>query len=144
MYAPHLTSYLSGRPINFEGYFHCFKSYGNYAILEFEVSQTWTFLVFICQILGLEDANSTEFDSATPHPCIVFMPEVSLLLSAPVSGSSKKDVVSGHYLFQAAILGSLNPWAARVLPLYTGIRHKFCNLCNEDKTELILFHEMKL
>ncbi len=30
------------------------------------------------QVLGLEDANSTEFDSATPHPCVVFMPEVCI------------------------------------------------------------------
>ena len=127
-----------------EWYFHCFKICGNNAILEFEVSETWTFVLFICQILGLEDANSTEFDSATPHPCIVFMPEVSLLLSAPVSGSSKKDVVSGLYLYQAAILRSLNPWTAQVLPLYTGITHKFCNLCNEDKIGSILFHKMKL
>ncbi|GAQ80234.1 CTP synthase family protein [Klebsormidium nitens] len=28
-------------------------------------------------VLGLSDANSTEFDPATPHPCVVFMPEVS-------------------------------------------------------------------
>jgi hypothetical protein len=28
-------------------------------------------------VLGLTDANSTEFDPATPHPCVVFMPEVS-------------------------------------------------------------------
>lgn len=144
MYAPHLTSYLSGRPMNCEWYLHCFKIHGNDEILEFEVSETWTFLLFICQILGLEDANSTEFDSATPHPCVVFMPEVSLILSAPVSGSSKKDVVSGHYLYQAAILRSPNPWAAGVLPLYTCIRHKFSYICNEDKIGSILFQEMKL
>lgn len=103
MYAPHLTSYLSGHPMNCEWYLQCLKVYGNDEILEFEVSETsWTFLLFICQVLGLEDANSTEFDSATPHPCVVFMPEVSLLLSAPVSGSRKKDVECGHYLYQAA------------------------------------------
>lgn len=28
-------------------------------------------------VLGLTSANSTEFDPATPHPCVVFMPEVS-------------------------------------------------------------------
>jgi len=27
----------------------------------------------------MKDANSTEFDSATPHPCVVFMPEVSMI-----------------------------------------------------------------
>jgi len=32
---------------------------------------------FARNVLGLDDANSTEFDSATPHPCVVFMPEVS-------------------------------------------------------------------
>ncbi len=32
--------------------------------------------VLVDQVLGLDDANSTEFDSATPHPCVVFMPEV--------------------------------------------------------------------
>lgn len=90
MYAPHLISYLSGRPLNCDWDLHCFKINGNDEFLEFDVSETWTFLLFICQILGLEDANSTEFDSATPHPCVVFMPEVSLFLFAPVSvyGSS--------------------------------------------------------
>lgn len=28
-------------------------------------------------VLGLSQANSTEFDPSTPHPCVVFMPEVS-------------------------------------------------------------------
>lgn len=28
-------------------------------------------------VLGLTSANSTEFDPASPHPCVVFMPEVS-------------------------------------------------------------------
>ncbi|GJP34869.1 hypothetical protein CLOM_g19351 [Closterium sp. NIES-68] len=28
-------------------------------------------------VLGYKDASSTEFDPASPHPCIVFMPEVS-------------------------------------------------------------------
>jgi len=28
-------------------------------------------------VLGLEDANSTEFNSKTPHPAIIFMPEGS-------------------------------------------------------------------
>jgi len=32
---------------------------------------------FARNVLGMKDANSTEFDSATPHPCVVFMPEVS-------------------------------------------------------------------
>lgn len=27
-------------------------------------------------ILGLQDANSTEFDSNTQNPCVIFMPEV--------------------------------------------------------------------
>lgn len=27
-------------------------------------------------ILGLQDANSTEFDPNTPNPCVIFMPEV--------------------------------------------------------------------
>ncbi|CAM6111096.1 unnamed protein product [Calypogeia fissa] len=32
---------------------------------------------FARSVLGLEEANSTEFDQATRHPCVVFMPEVS-------------------------------------------------------------------
>ncbi|VFQ61195.1 unnamed protein product [Cuscuta campestris] len=32
---------------------------------------------FARSVLGLEDANSTEFDPNTPHPCVVFMPEGS-------------------------------------------------------------------
>lgn len=27
-------------------------------------------------ILGLQDANSTEFDPNTQNPCVIFMPEV--------------------------------------------------------------------
>ena len=32
---------------------------------------------FARNVLGKECANSTEFDSATPYPCVVFMPEGS-------------------------------------------------------------------
>ncbi|XP_042514226.1 CTP synthase-like [Macadamia integrifolia] len=32
---------------------------------------------FARSVLGLQDANSTEFDSETSHPCVVFMPEGS-------------------------------------------------------------------
>jgi CTP synthase len=30
---------------------------------------------FARNVLGWTDANSTEFDPATPHPVVVFMPE---------------------------------------------------------------------
>lgn len=30
---------------------------------------------FARNVLGWTDANSTEFDPATPHPTVVFMPE---------------------------------------------------------------------
>jgi CTP synthase len=32
---------------------------------------------FCRNVLGLENANSTEFDENTPHPAVVFMPEIS-------------------------------------------------------------------
>ena len=32
---------------------------------------------FCRNVLGLQGANSTEFDSDTPHPAVVFMPEIS-------------------------------------------------------------------
>jgi CTP synthase len=32
---------------------------------------------FARSVLGLEDADSTEFNAATPHPTVVFMPEIS-------------------------------------------------------------------
>lgn len=32
---------------------------------------------FARNVLGLADANSTEFNAATPHPAVVFMPEIS-------------------------------------------------------------------
>lgn len=32
---------------------------------------------FARSVLGMCDANSTEFDPETSHPCVVFMPEVS-------------------------------------------------------------------
>lgn len=31
---------------------------------------------FAQSVLGLRDANSTEFDSNTRNPCVIFMPEV--------------------------------------------------------------------
>ncbi|EFJ26718.1 hypothetical protein SELMODRAFT_97444 [Selaginella moellendorffii] len=32
---------------------------------------------FARSVLGLDGANSTEFDPATPHPCVLYMPEIS-------------------------------------------------------------------
>ncbi|KXZ49682.1 hypothetical protein GPECTOR_20g539 [Gonium pectorale] len=32
---------------------------------------------FARNVLGLKESNSTEFDPATPHPAVVFMPEIS-------------------------------------------------------------------
>ncbi|EFJ20233.1 hypothetical protein SELMODRAFT_109323 [Selaginella moellendorffii] len=32
---------------------------------------------FARSVLGLDGAHSTEFDPATPHPCVVYMPEIS-------------------------------------------------------------------
>lgn len=34
---------------------------------------------FARSILGLKDANSTEFDPQTKNPCVIFMPEVKIL-----------------------------------------------------------------
>jgi phosphoribosylformylglycinamidine (FGAM) synthase-like amidotransferase family enzyme len=34
---------------------------------------------FARSVLGLKDANSTEFDPNTRNPCVVFMPEVYIL-----------------------------------------------------------------
>lgn len=31
---------------------------------------------FARSVLGLQDANSTEFDPNTQNPCVIFMPEV--------------------------------------------------------------------
>lgn len=31
---------------------------------------------FAQSVLGLQDANSTEFDASTKNPCVIFMPEV--------------------------------------------------------------------
>ena len=28
-------------------------------------------------VVGMKDANSTEFDKDTPHPVVIFMPEIS-------------------------------------------------------------------
>lgn len=33
---------------------------------------------FARSILGLKDANSTEFDPHTKNPCVIFMPEVGI------------------------------------------------------------------
>lgn len=34
---------------------------------------------FARSILGMEGANSTEFEPNTQYPCVIFMPEVRLL-----------------------------------------------------------------
>lgn len=36
---------------------------------------------FARSVLGLKDANSTEFDPQTKNPCVVFMPEVQILFN---------------------------------------------------------------
>lgn len=33
---------------------------------------------FARSVLGLHDANSTEFDPDTKNPCVIFMPEVQI------------------------------------------------------------------
>lgn len=33
---------------------------------------------FARSVLGLQDANSTEFDPDTKNPCVIFMPEVCI------------------------------------------------------------------
>lgn len=33
---------------------------------------------FARSVLGLQDANSTEFDPTTRNPCVIFMPEVNI------------------------------------------------------------------
>ena len=35
---------------------------------------------FTRSVLGIQDANSTEFDPNTKHPCVIFMPEVCVYL----------------------------------------------------------------
>ena len=39
---------------------------------------------FSRSVLGLHDANSTEFDPKTKNPCVIFMPEVYFLLVTPI------------------------------------------------------------
>ena len=36
---------------------------------------------FARSVLGLRDANSTEFDPDTKNPCVIFMPEVYISVS---------------------------------------------------------------
>lgn len=47
---------------------------------------------FARSVLGLKDANSTEFDPSTKNPCVIFMPEVS-------PHCSVDSVMMGHVLF---------------------------------------------
>jgi CTP synthase len=62
---------------------------------------------FARNVLGLEDANSTEFDSATPHPCVVFMPEVCIYTLQFISfWQTQKDLLSSLCSFFC--LGSLS------------------------------------
>lgn len=35
-------------------------------------------------VLGLEDANSTEFNPDTKNPCVIFMPEVDFYFTSPL------------------------------------------------------------
>lgn len=37
---------------------------------------------FARSVLGLKDANSTEFDPNTKNPCVIFMPEVCIVFSS--------------------------------------------------------------
>lgn len=43
---------------------------------------------FARSVLGMEDANSTEFDAQTSNPCVIFMPEV-LDKACPLSFDNK-------------------------------------------------------
>lgn len=36
-------------------------------------------------VLGLQNANSTEFDPETKNPCVIFMPEVCALVCVRIS-----------------------------------------------------------
>jgi CTP synthase (UTP-ammonia lyase) len=48
---------------------------------------------FAQSVLGLDDANSTEFDPQTSHPCVIFMPEACSAAVLTV------DVEFGQLLF---------------------------------------------
>nr|GMC95816.1 CTP synthase-like isoform X1 [Ipomoea batatas] len=42
---------------------------------------------FARSVLGLKDANSTEFDPNTPNPCVIFMPEVRVSFNSVIDCS---------------------------------------------------------
>lgn len=44
-------------------------------------------------MLGWEGANSTEFDEATPHPVVIFMPEINK------SGEKREDLTTWDSLY---------------------------------------------
>lgn len=50
---------------------------------------------FARSVLGLHDANSTEFDPETTNPCVIFMPEVFILTCFLTKLMSNSNVQSG-------------------------------------------------
>ena len=44
---------------------------------------------FARSVLGLKDANSTEFDPNTKNPCVIFMPEVCILCLLSLNNDRK-------------------------------------------------------
>lgn len=53
---------------------------------------------FARSVLGIKDANSTEFDPNTKSPCVIFMPEVFKLVYFH-SNAAKKIVLYKHVFF---------------------------------------------
>ncbi|KAH9306112.1 hypothetical protein KI387_010516, partial [Taxus chinensis] len=60
-------------------------------------------------VLGLEGANSTEFDEQTPHPCVIFMPEGSRIhKGGTMRLGSRKTIFQTRDCITAKLYGNVH------------------------------------
>eukprot|EP00249_Psilotum_nudum_P019850 c27446_g1_i1 orf=829-2661(+) len=84
---------------------------------------------FARSVLGLEGANSTEFDSATPHPCVIFMPEVS---KTHMGGTMRLGVRRTYFQSTYCVTAKLYKKF-----LYVDERHRHRYEVNPDMVEML-------
>jgi CTP synthase len=69
---------------------------------------------FARSVLGLAEAHSAEFDEATPHPLIVFMPEVSRTqMGGTMRLGSRRTVLRSSNCKSAALYGGVTAFDVR-------------------------------
>ena len=90
---------------------------------------------FCRNVLGLEGANSTEFDEKTPHPVVIFMPEIS---KTHLGGTMRLGSRATNFLVNDSNIRNLYGGVDQV---YERHRHRY--EVNPDYIERIESHGMK-